>query len=289
MFEFLERWRSEAREVETLPDHSWSVKAWEFAIRKGLRSPSDLNRALYCKLSDPPLDDLDAIIVGLNEGIYRIEEEIHKDVEELEKLTNDKTFTDGASKHRKICKELSDTYVAKNADYGDSFGKSLDKRGLVAALTRMDDKMHRLDSIIDGKEAMVTDESLRDTLMDLANYAIMTAMWMDDNEGPSEDDYEIKVKSYSGDKYNLISEDGEWLCALCESDYCYIRDHMKDDLRRYLRAKYPVTDPLYTTLTTNISITHNGYLVINYKYRDKCFDDLNQDSILLNTLRKMYR
>lgn len=82
--------------------------------------------------------------------------------------------------HGKICKELTETYEKKNADYGNSFGNSLDKHGLIAGIVRMDDKMSRLISLNSKNEQQVMDESLRDTLMDLANYAIMSVMWLDE-------------------------------------------------------------------------------------------------------------
>lgn len=72
---------------------------------------------------------------------------------------------------------MADTFRRKNHDYGNSFFESLDKRGLVAALVRMEDKMNRLDSL-SKQEAMVADENLIDTLLDLANYSIMTSMWL---------------------------------------------------------------------------------------------------------------
>ena len=71
--------------------------------------------------------------------------------------------------------------MQKNADYGDSFNVSLDKYGLVAALTRMSDKFNRLESLILRKERKVEDERLEDTLIDLANYAMMTVLWMKNN------------------------------------------------------------------------------------------------------------
>lgn len=89
------------------------------------------------------------------------------------------TVNDNVKHHEKITAELSDTYRKKNHDYGDAFTKSLDKRGMVAALVRMEDKMGRLDSLVESDEQLVNDESIRDTLLDLANYAIMTAMWLE--------------------------------------------------------------------------------------------------------------
>ena len=82
--------------------------------------------------------------------------------------------------HEKVCQELTETYKKKNADYGNSFENSLDKHGLIAAIVRMDDKMSRLISLNSKNEQLVLDESLRDTLMDLANYAIMSVMWLDE-------------------------------------------------------------------------------------------------------------
>ena len=82
--------------------------------------------------------------------------------------------------HAKICQELTETYKKKNADYGNSFENSLDKHGLIAGIVRMDDKMSRLISLNSKKEQQVMDENLRDTLMDLANYAIMSVMWLDE-------------------------------------------------------------------------------------------------------------
>lgn len=77
-----------------------------------------------------------------------------------------------ADKHKDICQQLNAIYIAKNHDYGDSFGETYQKLGIISAVTRITDKVNRLQSLA-TKEAQV-DESLIDTLMDLANYAIMT-------------------------------------------------------------------------------------------------------------------
>lgn len=79
-------------------------------------------------------------------------------------------------KHKEILDNIHKTYVAKNNDYGNSFSKSFDKYGVTAAMVRMEDKWNRLESLTSGKKQMVNDESVKDTLLDLANYAIMTFM-----------------------------------------------------------------------------------------------------------------
>lgn len=77
--------------------------------------------------------------------------------------------------------ELLQTFVDKNADYGNSFEYSLEEYGLIAALIRMDDKMGRLRTLIKS-EAKVKDESISDTLRDLSNYALMASVWFDNKD-----------------------------------------------------------------------------------------------------------
>lgn len=83
-----------------------------------------------------------------------------------------------AVRHADICKEMNEIFVAKNVDYGNSFSETYRKLGLISAVTRISDKTSRLQSL-SRREAMVKGESIRDTLLDLANYAVMTVMELD--------------------------------------------------------------------------------------------------------------
>ncbi len=76
-----------------------------------------------------------------------------------------------------LTKEMNELYERKNRDYGNSFDQTLDEFGVVAGLIRMNDKMNRIKSIY-NKDTNVKDESLEDTLIDLANYAVMTLKWL---------------------------------------------------------------------------------------------------------------
>ena len=119
---------------------------------------------------------------------------------------------DNVKVHDRICLELNNIYEKKNADYGNSFENSLDKHGLIAGIVRMDDKMSRLISLNSKKEQQVLDESLRDTLMDLANYAIMSVMWLDNKSGEDcdggsnydiyADNQKLSGADYDGDTTN---------------------------------------------------------------------------------------
>lgn len=75
-----------------------------------------------------------------------------------------------------LCIAMTQTYDRKNTDYGDSFSRSVQRYGIIAALTRMSDKWNRLENLILSKDAKVKDESITDTLIDLASYALMTVM-----------------------------------------------------------------------------------------------------------------
>lgn len=75
--------------------------------------------------------------------------------------------------HKATLDEMHELYKRKNADYGDSFAQ-LRKRYPNFVCMRLFDKLNRLDTLIQpGYEAKVTDEKLEDTLMDIANYAVM--------------------------------------------------------------------------------------------------------------------
>lgn len=82
--------------------------------------------------------------------------------------------------HKDICELLNTIYARKNHDYGDSFSITYKKLGPISALTRISDKYERLISLlVYNKDRQVQDETIKDTLLDLANYCIMLYMEID--------------------------------------------------------------------------------------------------------------
>tara|TARA_Y100000591_G_C21604554_1_gene579688 strand:+ start:372 stop:656 length:285 start_codon:yes stop_codon:yes gene_type:complete len=73
-------------------------------------------------------------------------------------------------------------FEKKNADYGDAFAEY----GTIGVLVRIGDKIKRLQSISSKGISLVDDESMRDTLIDLHNYAAMAIMCMDENTKTNE-------------------------------------------------------------------------------------------------------
>jgi len=75
-----------------------------------------------------------------------------------------------------VQKEALTLFEKKNKDYGDAFANF----GTIGVLVRLSDKISRAVSISKSSVTLVKDESLRDTLIDLHNYAAMAIMLMDE-------------------------------------------------------------------------------------------------------------
>ena len=85
-------------------------------------------------------------------------------------------------RHLSLCRGLNELYVRKNKDYGDSFHKTFEEEGFAMARIRLSDKLERFKTLSKGARQRVQDEAMRDTLIDLANYALMTILEMDEME-----------------------------------------------------------------------------------------------------------
>ena len=79
---------------------------------------------------------------------------------------------------RDITNGMYDTFKAKNHDYGNSFSELFAECGMTYAYGHMAEKLKRVKSLM-SDEAKVNGESIRDSLLDLANYAILTIMELD--------------------------------------------------------------------------------------------------------------
>ena len=74
-----------------------------------------------------------------------------------------------------IIEEIAKLHDKKNNDYGGAYYEMLDECGTAAGSGIIYNKSRRLANLIKDKtEQMVNDESIEDTLLDLASYAIMT-------------------------------------------------------------------------------------------------------------------
>lgn len=84
---------------------------------------------------------------------------------------------------KEIADQIATTYAKKNKDYNNSFGRQFDKYGPISVLVRLGDKFGRIENLIlQDRDPEVVDESLKDTLVDLAAYAMMTLIELEMNE-----------------------------------------------------------------------------------------------------------
>lgn len=89
--------------------------------------------------------------------------------------------TDAAGVFRAITNKMCNTFEVKNSDYGDSFHKLFEECGMTYAYGHMAEKLERINSLRKN-DAKVKGESMKDSLYDLANYAILTIIELEKTE-----------------------------------------------------------------------------------------------------------
>lgn len=77
---------------------------------------------------------------------------------------------------RAIAEQIAALYEKKDAAYGNSFGETFRKLGIISAVTRISDKYNRLCNLAANKDIDNLGENIEDTLKDMAAYCIMTIM-----------------------------------------------------------------------------------------------------------------
>lgn len=98
------------------------------------------------------------------------------------------TLNDNQTKNpfRKYTDNLAVTLENKNQDYGDSFSRSVDKFGIIAAVVRLEDKFNRLENLTaNGDKEKVKDESLADTALDISGYGLLLYKYLKEHERPN--------------------------------------------------------------------------------------------------------
>lgn len=121
----------------------------------------------------------------------KMDDKIDKDIDkERNKMNHDAVENvpyneevDFPDEFKRVEKELLSLYRRKNHDYGNSFHTTWLEEGAAMARIRLSDKLARFKKLSRGEQSKVKDESIRDTLMDLAAYSIMTIIEMDLEKG----------------------------------------------------------------------------------------------------------
>lgn len=112
----------------------------------------------------------------------------------LNNAVKESLIDDNVKSFREIQDRLIDIYAKKNHDYGDSFNEGCNELGAGYAFSRIFDKTKRFQTLAKGfmnsnPSIEVKDETMEDTIMDLANYCVMYLAWI------NKDDIDIKHPS----------------------------------------------------------------------------------------------
>lgn len=152
-------------------------------IKEGLIDYSSYNDVMYL---DQMKFNGTSLISGVTGKFIRLE---HTDLSyskdmlelvEIDKIEN--KINSSVETFKQLQQEELEMYILKNDKYGDSFGTSIRKYGMISALTRMSDKWNRIENLMLSKDFGTDDESIIDSLMDLSNYANMTIMQLMNDE-----------------------------------------------------------------------------------------------------------
>lgn len=115
------------------------------------------------------------------------------------------TYTPYEQKYMDVIEILKKTFLKKNHDYGSSVRKNYDKfeaygknEGLKYVFGRIAEKYDRLENLIYGKDSnQVIDESIEDSLLDMANYAILAAVSIQEHKTNSVQEHKANPQSPS--------------------------------------------------------------------------------------------
>lgn len=125
-------------------------------------------------------------------------------------------FTPYEQHYMDTINNLKDVFLRKNADYGSSVKKNYDKlekygpnEGLKYVFGRISEKYDRLENLIYGDHPnQVIDESIADTLLDMANYAILASISFNEHHNKPQEIPEVmkKLRNIAGIEYKETDE-----------------------------------------------------------------------------------
>ena len=128
------------------------------------------------KTKDKVIDDMNT--AGTMQEEYKREQKRKAMAEAGRKALEALKKKDYAPSFADILKEMQELYDKKNHDYGNSFSETIQEFGFTPAIARINDKFKRVKKIVKD-EKMLVDESMRDNLIDIANYCVLTIIELD--------------------------------------------------------------------------------------------------------------
>ena len=169
------------QEAEALRKEAERIKS------KVKEQPDPINEQAYCPNEQPYCPEEQEYQVSeyefpkKNNKWEESYKSIMKTLEEYEKETENDNL-DSVSHHHRLTQYLNNLYEKKNKAYGNSFHDTYEKMGIISAMTRISDKYNRAVKLATNPDIDPNDESIKDTLLDMANYCIMTVMEIEQKE-----------------------------------------------------------------------------------------------------------
>lgn len=125
------------------------------------------------------------------------------DINNIKKIDVSKPFNN-------IVYEMASLYEKKNQDYGNAFGELFNEYGLNYSIMHLHEKLNRIKSVHKNNNA--NNESIKDSLIDLANYAVMSIVELNNqsdinnvkSNNDNNNDVVIALYNY---KNNPVSDD----------------------------------------------------------------------------------
>ena len=130
-------------------------------------------------LSDHEREQLQHLVEN---GLFLNEDDLFNTVNTTEGDDDITTEKSDNNKFIEYTNYLADTLQEKNLAYGDSFTKTMDNWGLEALGIRLSDKLSRIASLVKQGKLKENDESLEDTLLDLAGYAVLGIKYLKEHK-----------------------------------------------------------------------------------------------------------
>ena len=115
-------------------------------------------------------------------AIKMLNQEKQIDDKTVEEIKDDSTESIKDNFFKDYTDDLAKTLHDKNADYGDSFSKGMKRYGMKYVSSRLFDKLNRIDELSGSSDQLVKGESLKDSVKDLAGYAVLLWKYLDESE-----------------------------------------------------------------------------------------------------------
>jgi hypothetical protein len=128
---------------------------------------------------EPTVDKVEPTVDKVEPTVDKVEPTVDKVEPTVDKVDESHTVENSlrVRQMKTVQATALELFAKKNADYGDAFAKF----GVIGVLMRIEDKIQRSLSITKNGVNLVSDESIRDTLLDLHNYAAMALMLLDED------------------------------------------------------------------------------------------------------------